>query len=195
MIEDDLERVALALFNNVTAIGNREHIYTIAATPGFNVRRFEYAAQYKGLSTQTCLLASGNTESSAQPVSTAASGAMCSDAKNVEGLRSGLEEMKRPLGNKASKRNKRARKSSEGVEVAASVKKLSEQLRNSDNNFAQCPEEKHILENSHTCSKCIRRCLYMSDRLPQKKKSTNRGETSKTICSSLGEVTIEKSRA
>jgi hypothetical protein len=134
------------------------------------VGRFEYAAQYKVLSTQICLLESGITESSAQPVSTAASGAMYSDAKNVEGLRSGLEVMKRPLGNKASKRSKRAGKSLEGVEVATSVKKLSEQLRNSNNNFAQRHEEKHTLENSHTWSKCIRRCLYMSHRLPQKKK-------------------------
>jgi hypothetical protein len=45
--ENDLERAALALFNNVTAIGNRELIYTIDANSGFNVGRFEYAAQYK----------------------------------------------------------------------------------------------------------------------------------------------------
>jgi hypothetical protein len=56
----------------------------------------------------------------------------------------------RPLGNKDSKRNERARECLEGVGVATSVKQLSEKLRNSDNKFAQRAEVKHRLaKQSH----------------------------------------------
>jgi hypothetical protein len=57
--EDDLDRISLALFNNVETVGNREQIYTIASTSGFNVGRFEYAAQCGFLSKRTTLLESG----------------------------------------------------------------------------------------------------------------------------------------
>jgi hypothetical protein len=57
-IDDDLNRVTIALFNNVVTIGNRELIYTIASTPEFNVGCFEYAAQYEFLSKRTTLLES-----------------------------------------------------------------------------------------------------------------------------------------
>jgi hypothetical protein len=45
----DLDRIALALFNNVVTMGNRELMYTIATNPDYIVGGFEYAPQYEFL--------------------------------------------------------------------------------------------------------------------------------------------------
>jgi hypothetical protein len=73
--EEDLHRVSLARFSNVVTIGNRKLMYKIASTPGFNVGRFEYAAQYDFLSKHTTLLESATT-ASASSTSYIAAGSM-----------------------------------------------------------------------------------------------------------------------
>jgi hypothetical protein len=70
-----LHRVSLARFSNVVTIGNRKLMYKIASTPGFNVGRFEYAAQYDFLSKHTTLLESATT-ASASSTSYIAAGSM-----------------------------------------------------------------------------------------------------------------------
>jgi hypothetical protein len=95
---------------------NRELIYTIASTPGFNVERFEYAAQYEFLSKRTTLLDSGTTavvpSTSLNDVATTVMG-----AEDSGGLEAWAPATESPLGNKAANRSKRARESLEGSEV------------------------------------------------------------------------------
>jgi hypothetical protein len=58
--EEDLCRVALALFNDTVQVGNKELIYNIARTPGYNVgKNFEYQDQYMFLAKYTTVLEAG----------------------------------------------------------------------------------------------------------------------------------------
>jgi hypothetical protein len=143
--EDDLGRVSLALLNSVATIGNRELIYTIASTPGFNIGRFEYATQYEFLSKHKNLLESGTTavvpSTSLNAVATTVMG-----AEDSGGLEVRAPATERPLGNKAAKRSKRARESLGGSEVATSVREFSERLQESDESHARRAEENLKLE-------------------------------------------------
>jgi hypothetical protein len=113
--EEDLDRVALALFNNVVTISDRELMYTIVSNPGYNVGRFEYAKQFKFLLQQTTLLEAGISSSVCSPnEETDAFEATEKDVCDDVGPRMSAE---RPIGNKAAKRLKRAHESLEVSEV------------------------------------------------------------------------------
>jgi hypothetical protein len=152
----ELDRIALALFNNVVTMGNRELMYTIATNPDYNVGRFEYAAHYDFLSKNTTLLESGS-PTPVQSVSQVAAGTGPLEAENSGCLEPRSLPAERPIGNKAAKRNKRARESLEGSDVATSVREFSAQLKDSDRNYARRAEEKlklakesHMLRRSQT---------------------------------------------
>jgi hypothetical protein len=112
--DDDLDRVSIALFNNVVTIGNRELIYTIAWTPEFKVWRFEYAAQYEFLAKRTTLLDSG-TAAAVPSTSLDAAATATIGAEESDGVEFRPPATERPLGNKSAKRNKRARESQKGM--------------------------------------------------------------------------------
>jgi hypothetical protein len=144
-----LDRVSIALFNNVVTIGNRELIYTIASTPEFNVGRFEYAAQYEFLSKRTTLLESG-TAAAVSSTSLDAASTATFGAEESDGVEFRPPATERPLGNKSAKRNKRAREILEGNEVATSDREFSEQLKDSDASHALRAEAKlKLAKQSH----------------------------------------------
>ena len=58
--EEDINRVALALFNDALPVGDKELVYSILSTPRFNVgKTFEYQDQYEFLVKHTTLLDAG----------------------------------------------------------------------------------------------------------------------------------------
>ena len=58
--EEDINRVALALFNDALPVGDKELVYSILSTPRFNVgKTFENQDQYEFLVKHTTLLDAG----------------------------------------------------------------------------------------------------------------------------------------
>jgi hypothetical protein len=147
--EEDLSRVALALINGVLQIGNKELVYSIVSTPGYNVgKAFEYQDQYDFLVKHTTVLEAGITpgppshhnsmNAAAQP--TASLGA----SSDAEAADAGFypSSIERPLGTKASKRRKRGVDTSVQSEVASSVRDLTESMHASDAVHARNQSEK-----------------------------------------------------
>jgi hypothetical protein len=146
--EEDINRVALALFNGSLPVGNKELAYNIVSTPRFNVgKTFEYQDQLDFLVKHTTLLDAGispgppshqNSTIELQP--TALSDTPC-DAEAAD-ARSYPSSTERPLGTKAAKRRKRSLENSAQSEVASSVRNLTASMRESDSLHARNQSEK-----------------------------------------------------
>jgi hypothetical protein len=135
--EDELDRVALALFNGAVKIADRQLIYAITTTPGYYIGNdFCYQDQYEFLVTRTTVLEAGGTPvrgASPNSVPQAASDTGATDFGNFPSA------TERRLGTKAAKRKKRSLESSVSsqADVASSVRDFSEVFKRSDEENVQ----------------------------------------------------------
>jgi hypothetical protein len=185
--DKDLDRVALALYNKVATIGNRELIYTIASTPGYNVGKFEHAAQYEFLARHTTLLEAG-----VSPTTVAGFPEGSVDTAVGPGDDGGpgfqSPAFERPLGSKAAKRNKRGRESLEGSEVATSVREFGEQLKVSDESNARRAEEKlKLSKQAHLLKMYQTLFVHESSTATREEKALAEKKLRRQFFSSLGE--------
>jgi hypothetical protein len=144
--EDELDRVALALFNRAVKIGDRQLIYAITTTPGYYIGNdFCYQDQYEFLVTRTTVLEAGGTPvrgASPNSVPQAASDTGATDFGNFPSA------TERRLGTKAAKRKKRSLESSVSsqADVASSVRDFSEFFKRSDEGNVQIQRQKLRLQ-------------------------------------------------
>jgi hypothetical protein len=134
--EDDLDRVALTLFNESVKVGDKQLIDAIATTPGYNLGKdFCFQDQYEFFVTRTTVLAAVAT-----PVPSVSPGA--TDIGNF------LSTTERPLGTKAAKRKKRSLESSSSsqADVRSSVRDFSEVMKKSDEDILRMQRQKLRLQ-------------------------------------------------
>jgi flagellar basal body rod protein FlgC len=145
------------------------------------------------------VLRSTNSSQSARPFSSLALQPLChlppltlqplrlSAPKSLTALSSG-RATERPLGNKSAKRNKGARESLEGNEVATSVREFSEQLKDSDASYARRAEEKlKLAKQSHQLKMYQTVFVHESSTASQGEKALAEKKLRSQFFSSLGD--------